>query len=110
LKWAPLVGALVIRKQVWDKIPAAAKAALMEAAAEAGQKNKTQGRSESEKSIAAMKEKGLKVQVVDEELEKIWRKEAERFYPLIRGSLVPTEIFDEVQGILTEYRAAGVKP
>jgi TRAP-type transport system periplasmic protein len=109
LKWAPLTGALVIRKQLWDKIPADAKPVLRAAAEEAGRSNKEQGRSESEKAIAAMKEKGLKVHPVDEALDAQWRSEAEKFYPRIRGSYVPADIFDRVQALLKEYRA-GAKP
>jgi TRAP-type C4-dicarboxylate transport system substrate-binding protein len=109
LKWAPLTGALVIRKQVWDKIPTDAKPVLRAAAEEAGRSNKEQGRSESEKAIAAMKEKGLKVHPVDEALDAQWRSEAEKFYPRIRGSYVPADIFDRVQTLLKEYRA-GANP
>src|SRR5689334_9525280 len=36
LNWAPLTGGLVVRKQIWDKIPAEAKEALQKAADEAG--------------------------------------------------------------------------
>lgn len=110
LNWSPLVGGLVIRKQVWDKIPAETRTVLRQAAEEAGRVTKSQGRSESEKAIAAMKEKGLRVQPVDAELEKLWRTEAEKFYPKIRGSYVPAEIFDRVQGLLKEYRASGANP
>lgn len=110
LNWAPLVGALVIRKSVWDKLPAEAKTELRAAAEAAGNYTRTQGRAESEKAIVAMKEKGLKVQAVDAELEARWRAEAERFYPNIRGTYVPAEIFDHVQGLLKEYRASGGKP
>jgi TRAP-type C4-dicarboxylate transport system substrate-binding protein len=106
LNWSPLVGAVVIRKAVWDRIPADAQKVLREAAEEAGRVTRTQGRSESEKAIAAMKEKGLKVQTVDAALEARWRTEAEKFYPSIRGSYVPADIFDRVQAILKEYRAA----
>jgi TRAP-type C4-dicarboxylate transport system substrate-binding protein len=109
LNWAPLVGAVVIRKQVWDRIPQEAKPALRAAAEEAGRGNKALGRAESDKAIAAMKEKGLKVYPVDAALEAQWRTEAERFYSKIRGSYVPADIFDRVQATLKEYRAAGGK-
>jgi len=107
VNWAPLVGALVIRKQIWDKIPADAQVVLRSAAEETGRSNKIQGRLEAEKAIAAMKEKGLKVQSVDPALEAQWRTEAEKFYSSIRGSYVPPEIFDRVQALLKEYRAEG---
>jgi TRAP-type C4-dicarboxylate transport system substrate-binding protein len=107
LNWAPLVGALVIRKSVWDKFPAAAKPELLKAAKEAGKANKAQGRAESEKSVAAMKEKGLKVTPITPDLEEEWRKAAEVIYPQIKGKVVPAETFDEVVRVLKEYRAGG---
>jgi len=110
LNWAPLTGALIVRKAVWDKIPAAAKQALQLAADEAGRSNKAQGRSESDKSVAAMKEKGLIVHPVTPEMEAEWRRVSETFYPKIRGKLVPEDIFTEVQRLVKEYRAAQPSP
>jgi len=105
LNWAPLSGALVIRKAAWDKLPASVRPALLKAAVEAGKANKTQGRAESDKSVEAMKSKGLKVHPVSPELEAQWRAAAEAFYPKLKGKFVPAEIFDEVQRLLAEHRA-----
>ena len=107
LNWAPLTGGFVIRKAVWDKIPAESKEALLAAADEAGKSNKTQGRAESDKAVAAMKEKGLTVHPVTPELDAEWRKVSESFYPKIRGKLVPEDIISEVERLLKEYRAKG---
>jgi len=106
LNWAPLTGALVIRKRLWDKIPAEARQALLKAADQAGKSNKAQGRAESDKSVAVMKEKGLTVQYVTPELEADWRKAAEAFYPKIKGRLVPADVFEEVEWQLNSYRAS----
>jgi len=110
VKWAPLVGGLVIRKKVWDKIPAEAQAVLLKASAEAGRANKAQSRAESERSIKAMQDKGLTVHPVTPELEEEWRRAAEPFYPKIKGRIIPPEIFDEVEKYLKEYRATGAAP
>jgi len=106
LNWAPLTGALVIRKAVWDKLPAEAKPVLLKTAVEAGKANKAQGRAESDKSVEAMKSKGLTVHPVSPELEAQWRTAAEVFYPKLKGQFVPAEIFDEVQSLLKEHRAS----
>ena len=106
LNWAPLTGALVVRKAVWDKIPAEAKGVLQAAADEAGKSNKTLGRAESDKAVIAMKEKGLTVHSVTPQLEAEWRKVSESFYPKIRGKLVPEDIFAEVEKLVKEYRAS----
>jgi TRAP-type C4-dicarboxylate transport system substrate-binding protein len=109
LNWAPLTGALVVRKAVWDKVPAAAREAMLQAAVETGKANQAHGRAESDKSVAAMKEKGLKVHTVTPELEEEWRRACEPFYPKLRGGLVPADIFDQVEQYLKEYRAGGAK-
>jgi TRAP-type C4-dicarboxylate transport system substrate-binding protein len=107
LNWAPLTGALIVRKAVWDKVPDEAKAVLLAAAEDAGKINKAQGRAESDKAVIAMKEKGLTVHPVTPQLEAEWRKVSEDFYPKIRGHLVPDDIFAEVERLLKEYRATG---
>ncbi len=106
INWAPLTGGFVIRKSVWEKIPAEAKEALLKAAAEAGESNKAQGRSEGDKAVAAMKEKGLTVHQLTPEMEQEWRKASEWYYPRMRGKLIEEEMFAEVERLVNEYRAA----
>jgi len=105
LNWAPLVGATVVTKKTWDAIPAASKQTLIQAAREAGDLVKADNRRESAESVEAMKKRGLKVHPVPREIEAEWRKATEAFYPQIRGSIVPPDIFDEVVRLLQEYRA-----
>ncbi|MFQ5790108.1 MAG: hypothetical protein ACE5JI_06470, partial [Acidobacteriota bacterium] len=58
-----------------------------------------------ERSLRAMRNRGLKVWPVDEAARAEWRRAAEEAYPKIRGRLVPAEIFDEVQRLRDEFRA-----
>ncbi len=109
LNWAPLVGALVVRKETWDKIPVETRAALAKAAAEAGREIKAAGRKEMDESVAAMVKRGLKVTPVTPELEADWRRTAEAVYPKIRGGMVPADIFDRALALIAEYRAAPAK-
>ncbi len=106
LNWAPLVGACVVRKQTWDKIPAGAREALMAAATKAGHEIQAGSRKESSEAVAAMKKRGLAVHEPSAEVVAQWRKEAEKTYPDIRGRIVPADIFDRVQEQLKEYRAS----
>ncbi len=107
LNWAPLVGALVVRKETWEKIPEATRVKLLEAAAKAGAEIKATGRREMAESVAAMEKRGLKVQAVSPEIEAEWRAISEKVYPNIRGKLVPADIFDETMRLLAECRALG---
>ena len=105
LNWAPLVGALVIRKDVWERLPEGTRTALLAAAATAGREIKAANRREMNAAVAAMEKRGLKVTRITPAIEAEWRARAESIYPEIRGPIVPAEIFDEVQRALAEYRA-----
>ena len=105
INWAPLVGALVVRKSAWDKIPAETRVELLKVARETGVENKAQSRAESNRAVEAMKSKGLTTHPVSAELEVRWRRAAEPFYPKLKGKLIPTDIWDEVDRALKEYRA-----
>lgn len=99
------MGACVIRKATWDKLPAALREPLLRAARQTGAEIKASGRKESEEAIRAMQNRGLKVTPVTPELEAEWRTAAEAAYPQIRGKIVPADIFDEVLKIIRDYRA-----
>lgn len=106
MNWAPMVGAIVVTRKVWDAMSPAGRQALRQGAETAGTELRAVSRREHEESVAAMKQRGLKVQPVTSELEAEWRRVAEQTYPMVRGKLVPAEMFDEVQRLLREYRAA----
>ena len=109
LNWAPLVGACVVKKNAWEKIPAAARAGLLAAAAKCGEELRASSRKESENAIQAMKKRGLIVHEVSPEVREQWRATTEKTYPEIRGTLVPADVFDEVQNLIKEYRARPAK-
>jgi TRAP-type C4-dicarboxylate transport system substrate-binding protein len=108
LNWAPLVGALVITKRAWDRLPSELRPKLLEAAGRAGAEIKAAGRREGAQAVTTMKDKwGLTVHEITPEIENEWREVAETAYPSIRGQIVPADIFDEVRRLLETYRAAG---
>jgi TRAP-type transport system periplasmic protein len=104
LNWAPLVGAAVVTEATWSKIPPETRQSLLESAAEAGREIQANSRKENTEAVAAMQKRGLTIHPVDDALEAEWRQAAEQLYPDIRGSLVPSDIFDEVRQLLQEYR------
>lgn len=106
VNWLPLVGGLVITKTAWDSLDPNQRDVLLKTSAECGKEFQSLGREESQKSVEAMKKRGLQVHAVDKQAEDEWRHFSESLYPKIRGSLVPAEMFDEVMKDLKEYRAS----
>jgi TRAP-type C4-dicarboxylate transport system substrate-binding protein len=105
INWAPLVGALVVRKESWEKLPADIRAKLAVTAAATGKEIKAAGRKEMDESVTAMEKRGLRVTRLTPELEAEWRKAAEAVYPKVRGKLVPEDVFDQTMKFLEEYRS-----
>jgi len=113
LKWAPLVGATVVDRAAWEKIPAALRPALLQAARDAGNDLRAGIRSMGDKAIATMtagakgsKKTTLTIIHADSTTIAQWRKETESAYPKIRGKIVPPDLFDEARRLCDEYRKA----
>ncbi|MEI8243551.1 MAG: TRAP transporter substrate-binding protein DctP [bacterium] len=104
LNWAPLVGACVIRKETWERLPAEFREAMLASAVTAGAEIKANARRESDESVKAMEKRGLAVTRVTPEQEAQWRLAAEAAYPRIRGTIVPADVFDQALAAITEYR------
>jgi len=107
LKWAPLVGATVITKEAWGRIPEAARESVMKAAAVAGERFKQEIRAADGAAIEAMQKRGLKLMPAAPDVVAAWREAAEGVYPQIRGTIVPEAMFDRVRKIRDEFRASG---
>ncbi len=104
MNWELLLGATVIHKSVWDRIPADLHAQLLQAMQDAGKKLQDDMRRGGERDVAAMKVRGLNVVPVDAKAREAWTKLVESVYPMIRGRIVPAEAFDEAMKYRDEYR------
>lgn len=107
LKWAPLVGATIVSKRTWERIPEPARTEMREAARRAGVRLRGEIRKMGDDAVEAMKKRGLKVIALDAATLAEWRREVEAAYPKLRGRLVPAELFDEVKRLRDEFRAKG---
>jgi len=105
VKWAPLIGATVVTKKAWAKVPVAAREAVRAAALEAGERMREEIRSADDKAIGIMKEKGLKVVDVTPEQHAAWQKLFEDSYPKMVDVLTPRESFDMAMKYRGEFRA-----
>ncbi len=104
LPWQLLLGATVINKKTWDRIPGDVRPALLQAAREGGARLQAEIRQSGPRDVEAMKKRGLNVVPVDAKTREQWRKLAEGLYPRIRGSIVPADAFDEAMRFRDEYR------
>jgi TRAP-type C4-dicarboxylate transport system substrate-binding protein len=104
VEWQLLLGATVINKSVWEKIPAELRPALLDTAREAGRRLQQEIRASGDRDVEAMKKRGLNVVNVDAAAREAWSRTAESMYTKIRGPIVPAEAFDEAMRYRDEYR------
>ena len=88
LRWRLLLGATVIRKETWERIPADLRPTLLEAARARGAKLQADIREERRTDVDAMKKRGLNVVAVDAKTRDLWRTTAESTYPSVRRHVV----------------------
>jgi TRAP-type C4-dicarboxylate transport system substrate-binding protein len=104
LRWQLLLGATLVAKSTWEKIPADVRPALLEATREAGARLQAEIRQSEDKDVEAMKKRGLNVVAVSPAQKAQWQKLTESIYPKVRGPIVPAEAFDEAMRYRDEYR------
>ena len=96
MRWGLLTGGIVIDNRIWDRIDPEYQEKMMEAIAEIDKEQRETGRYLDAESIEVMKEYGFTVhELTDKELQ-YWKDYVEEWYPDIRGSYVPADIFDKV--------------
>jgi TRAP-type C4-dicarboxylate transport system substrate-binding protein len=109
VKWAPLIGAAVITRKVWDSLGPRGQEALKAASAQAGERIRARARQEDLEAIEAMKKRGLTVHTLTPDIEAEWQRVAEEAYQRIRGNWMPAEIFDAARAAVAEYRQKNIR-
>ena len=104
VNWALLLGAIVVDKRVWDKIPVDVRPAILTVTRETGRLLSKQARAEEIESIEAMQKRGLNVVKPGPAEIESWRKLSESVFPLVRGKYMPAEAFDTAIKFSGEYR------
>ncbi len=104
LPWGFMVGATVVRRDAWERVPAEVRPRLLAAAARVGARIDAEVRRLNADAVAVMRRQGLTVVAVDPEA---WRPAMERSWEVLRGRVVPAPFFDEVRGARDACRAAG---
>jgi TRAP-type C4-dicarboxylate transport system substrate-binding protein len=106
LKWARLVGAVVVSKRAWERIPEDLRPRLHDAARQATDQLQARVGTLGREAVAAMQEHGLSVHAVPEETVPAWENVARAGYGRLIGAIVPADMVAEVERLRDEYRAA----
>jgi TRAP-type C4-dicarboxylate transport system substrate-binding protein len=107
LKWVPIVGAAIVRRDTWTRLAPELRATLLQSAEAAGERLRLRAREEDEAAIVAMQKRGLVVHAVPPPVAADWDAIVARVQPQIRGAMVPAELFDRVRAHVEEFRANG---
>lgn len=103
LKYSTLTGATVIDKKTWDRIPADIQPKLRQVFVELGKKGTKDARDQEAAALAALAAKGVKKVAVQDK--GAWAQAVQDVQNVVRGKVVPADIFDEVYRIVKDYRA-----
>lgn len=104
LKWAPLQGAVVIHESAWERLEPGQQEVVSRLSEAAAAEFRRTNRLQEEKSLAAMKSRGLTVIEATDAFRAEWQSAAEATWPMVRERLVPAPVFDEVLRLRDEYR------
>ncbi len=104
-RFLPIVGATLIDRKTWDRIPSGQQERMIESARRAGVSIQEAVRAKGAEAIAKMQEHGLTVISADAATKAAWVGEVERAYPKMRDLYAPGDMLDEVHRLRDEYRA-----
>lgn len=107
LPWGFMVGATVVRRDAWERVPVALRPRLLEVARELGARVDEEVRRLNTEAVEAMRRQGLQIVTVDREA---WRPAMERSWASLRGGVVPADFFDEVVAARDACRAGAPSP
>jgi TRAP-type transport system periplasmic protein len=105
MKWAPLIGGLVITTTAWDAIPANLKPQLVEAAEKIGRSLQTESLKADDQAIEVMKKYGLTVNPVSDADIAAWQKIAQEGIQKVSGKSFDAKSYEQVIKLLGEFRA-----
>ncbi len=104
MPWTPLVGATIVDRRRWERIPAEIRPELLRIAKETGEQIQVEIQRLEEEAIAAMQDRGLQIIEPSPEIVEEWRAFFESAYPKLRGPVIPPDWFDEAVRVANEGR------
>ncbi len=109
LKWALFLGAVVVSKSTWDKIPADVRPVLKDSARNACRRLREFSRQSEPRNIEVLKKQGLNVVPVDSAALDQWRRLIDGVLPQVRGAYVPADLLDTAMKLRDQCRQGAVK-
>jgi len=103
-KWAPLMGATIIKNETWSSIPVKIQNLILSASKKAEIDLTNEIRRLDDEIISVMGEYGLISHDLSKDQIKKWEELVEIIYPYLRGRVVPVESFDKAIKYRDEYR------
>ena len=103
-KWAPLMGATIIKNETWSSIPVKIQNLILSASKKAEIDLTKEIRKLDDEIISVMAEYGLISHDLSKDQLKKWEELVELIYPYLRGKVVPIESFDKAIQYRDEYR------
>ncbi len=100
LRWAVLTGAMVVKKDAWNRIPPALRTQLLAISHDYARRIALSVRQMDADALSTMKAQGL--QIVEPVNPAAFTRAAVAARGVIRGKVVPAATFDEVQRLVTE--------
>jgi TRAP-type C4-dicarboxylate transport system substrate-binding protein len=104
LNWAVLLGATVITKSAWERIPAELRPLLLAESRQTGELLQKEVRASAPSDVEAMKKRGLNVVPIDAKTRELWRAAVEPTYAKLRGDFMPAWAYDDALKYRDEYR------
>lgn len=103
LPWSWLLGATLVRKDAWEKLPADTRAKLLAIALDLGKKVDQEVNRLNNDAVTAMQKQGLEIVKGDAAA---WRTAMEKSWTVVRGGVVPAPFFDDVKAARDSCKGA----
>jgi TRAP-type C4-dicarboxylate transport system substrate-binding protein len=109
LRWAPMLGGIIVSNRTWDRVPDALKPEMIAAIRRILSDLDRETRILEDKALAVMKDNGLQIHPLPPEAEQEWRQVLEQGLDIIIGKSFSAEVYAELRTHLAEYAAVSGK-
>lgn len=105
MKWAPLMGGVIISTKIWNKIPAETQKELLAIAEGIGTRMQKNIVDQDNQAVSIMKDNGLIVNHVPADIYPQWKQTANLAINEIVGKTIDRESYNKVVSYIKEYRS-----